>query len=339
MITSPERIDLHRRDLVSASAAAIAGARLVIYSMATALGTAIAPSLAQTLSDREQKVEIGFLEIDQDITLRRMVLRNPSPKGVVLFLHGFPETLYAWKGISLALADDYEIHAFDWPGYGFSSRPAVNRFSYSPKEYARILAGYIAKAGIDTSNLTIYATDIGALPALLLALDKPDIARTIIVGDFAPFDRPSYMYESLQSLKSGSSMEQARAQLNKNSVDILENVFRRGLPKEAQFELSQDFKDDMSRGWDHGTMTTAVAFSHYYSHFTRDQDHFESNLVQLKTRVKVVWGEKDLYIRKDMGVEFAERTSAALSLLPDIGHYPHLQSPSQTINEVRAAFR
>ncbi len=45
--------------------------------------------------------------------LRRMVVRNPRPKGTVLFLHGFPETLYAWKDISLALADDYEVHAFD----------------------------------------------------------------------------------------------------------------------------------------------------------------------------------------------------------------------------------
>ncbi len=48
----------------------------------------------------------------------------------------------------------------------------------------------------------------------------------------------------------------------------------------------------MSRGWDHGIMTTADAFFYYYSHFTRDQDHFESNLVQLKTRVKVIWGRE-----------------------------------------------
>ena len=102
-----------------------------------------------------------------------MVVHNPRPKGTVLFLHGFPETLYAWKDISLALADDYEVHAFDWPGYGLSSRPTVDRFSYAPKDYAHVLNEYIGKAGIDTSKLTIYATDIGALPALLLALEKP----------------------------------------------------------------------------------------------------------------------------------------------------------------------
>ncbi|MCC8954795.1 alpha/beta hydrolase [Bradyrhizobium sp. Pear77] len=282
---------------------------------------------------------IDFFEIDGDITLRRMVLRNANPKGTVLFLHGFPETLYAWKGIAEALADDYEVHAFDWPGYGLSSRPTADRFSYAPKDYARILDRYIGKAGIDTSKLTIYATDIGALPTLLLAVEKPDIARTIIVGDFAPFNRPQFMYASLQALKAGPAMDQVRAALNSNRDEILENTFTRGLPKEGHFEVAREFKDDMSRAWTYGAMTTADAFSHYYSHFTRDQDHFELQLARLKTPMKVVWGEEDLYINKAMGVEFAARLHAELTLLPGMGHFPHLQNPTLAIDEVRAAFR
>lgn len=280
----------------------------------------------------------GFLEINEDVTLRRMVLRHPKPKGTVLFLHGFPETLYAWKDISLALAEDYEVHAFDWPGYGLSSRPTVDRFSYAPRDYARVLDQYIAKAGIDTSKLTIYATDIGALPALLLAVEKPDIARTIIVGDFAPFNRPQHMYESLQNLKAGPAMEQVRAHLNNNRDEILANTFTRGLPQDAHFEISREFRDDMSRGWSRGAMTTADAFSQYYSHFTRDQDYFESQLPRLETPVKVVWGEKDLYIKTEMGAEFAHRIRAEFTLLAGIGHFPHLQTPARTIDEVRASF-
>jgi pimeloyl-ACP methyl ester carboxylesterase len=279
MDTGSEQIDFFRRHLVGAAAVA---AVTVLYS-------SVAPGHAQAPSQKEQKADIGSLEIGSDITLRRMVVHNPRRKGTALFLHGFPETLYAWTDIALVLADDYEVHAFDWPGYGLSSRPEVERFSYAPRDYAHVLDAYIGKARIDSSKLTLYATDIGALPALLLALEKPDVARTIIVGDFAPFNRPRYMYESLQSLKAGGpSADQARAELNKHREDILENAFRRGLPKEAQFEVSQEFKDDMSRGWNQGAMTTADAFSHYYSHFTRDQDHFESQLPRLKTPVKVI---------------------------------------------------
>jgi len=331
MTVYSEKSGLHRDRAVSAVVAAAAVAALAVLSPSLASGPA-SPG-------REQKTTIDFVEIDKDITLRRMVVRHAKPRGTVLLLHGFPETLYAWKDISLALADDYEVHAFDWPGFGLSSRPAADKFSYAPKDFARVLNGYIEKAGIDASTLTIYATDIGSLPALLLAQEKPGIAKSIIVGDFAPFDRPQYMYPSLQALKAGPSMEQARAQLNKNRDDILENAFRRGLPVEAQFEVSREFKDDMARGWNHGALTTADAFSHYYANFTRDQEHFESRLALLKTPVKVVWGEKDLYIKKDMGIEFAGKARAELSLLPDIGHYPHLQNPQYTIDEIRASFR
>lgn len=310
-----------------------------LFAAALLLGSSIAPAHAEPAHGQEPKVEIGYIAIDTDITLRRMVVHNPKPKGTVLLLHGFPETLYAWKDISLALAEDYEIHAIDWPGFGLSSRPSVDRFSYAPKDYARILKEYIEKAGIETSKLTIYATDIGALPALLLALEDPDIARTIIVGDFAPFNRPDYMYESLQSLKSKPSSDQTRAHMNSNREEILENAFRRGLPKEAQFEVARAYKDDMVRGWNHGEITSADAFYHYYSHFTRDQDYLEANLARLKTPVKVVWGAEDLYIKKEMGVEFAERAHAELTLLPGIGHYPHLQNPKLAIEEIRASFQ
>ena len=49
--------------------------------------------------------------------------------------------------------------------------------------------------------------------------------------------------------------------------------------------------------------------------------------------VKVVWGEKDLYINKEMGIEFAERLNAELTVLPGIGHFPHLQNPTLAIDE------
>ena len=102
-----------------------------------------------------------------------MIVRSPDPMGVVLFLHGFPETLYAWKSIALSLANDYDVHAFDWPGYGLSSRPAAEQFSYAPSAYATVLRDYITKAGIDRSKLVIYATDIGALPRCSLLWTIP----------------------------------------------------------------------------------------------------------------------------------------------------------------------
>ena len=295
-------------------------------------------SIMATASAQAPQPETGFLPLDSGITLRRMVVRSAKPKGTVILLHGFPETLYSYKEISRELGKDYEVHSFDWPGYGQSSRPSSSEFSYSPKDYARVLEEYIAKSGIDSSHLTIYATDIGGLPPLLLALRKPDIAKSIIVGDFAPFDRPQYMSESLQALKSKPSSDAVNAAMNKNRDEILENAYRRGFAKEEQFDISPELKADMLAGWNHASMTSADAFYHYYSHFTEDQQYFEANVSRLKTPVRVVWGEKDFYIKSEMGAEFAGKVGVQMSILPKLGHYPHLQDPKQTVAEIRASF-
>lgn len=80
------------------------------------------------------RIEIGSIVLDDHITLRRMVVAVPHAKHIVLPLHGFPETILGWGGLATALASDTEIHAFDWPGCGFSSRPPVSRFGYGPKD-------------------------------------------------------------------------------------------------------------------------------------------------------------------------------------------------------------
>jgi len=306
------------------------------------------PALPSSPSDRRiaaalqeppvPSTEIGFLDVGDDLVLRRLVVRGAAPRGTVLFLHGFPETLHAWTGIAASLGVDYAVHAFDWPGYGLSSRPPVERFAYAPRDYAKVLRAYIAAAGIDRSRLVIYATDIGALPALLAALDDPGIARRIIVGDFAPFDRPAHMAPNLRSLKVAETADAIRAHMNGTSDEILANVFRRGLAPEAQFELAPDFAADMARGWTQGGVTAADALHHYYAHFTRDQDAFEAQLDRLATPVEVVWGGKDVLIDADMGAELARRVGAGFTLLPGVGHFPHLQAPAQTLRHVRAAF-
>ena len=76
----------------------------------------ISAGCAQLSPEQHPRAEIGFIDINSDMKLRRMIVRNSRPKGVVLLLHGFPETLYAWKHIAVILARDYEVHTFDWPG-------------------------------------------------------------------------------------------------------------------------------------------------------------------------------------------------------------------------------
>lgn len=309
----------------------------LIKTIAAASALAIsAYASGASLSPNE---EVGFVKVSPDITLRRMVIKHPQAKGTVLFLHGFPETMLTWRSLAQQLGNDYEVHAFDWPGYGESSRPSPDRFAYAPRDYAQVVKNYIEAAGIDKSKLVIYATDIGGLPPLLLAIDQPDIAKQIIVGDFAPFDRPQYMSERLRALKAPETAQTTLDTIYRHRDAVLENAFRRGLEPNEQFTLAPDAKADMYANWGQSGMTTGDAFYHYYSHFTRDEQYFEANVGRLAAPVRVVWGEKDIYIDKKMGEELAAKSGKPFSVLPNLGHYPHLQNPQVVLAEIHAAFK
>ena len=253
----------------------------IAIAAATALATPVsgsfgAPAHAQTLSEQEHNADVGFLEIDKDITLRRMVVRNTKPKGTVLFLHGFPETAVRLEGHLAGARRRLRSPRFRLAGLrAFVAADGRQIFVCAKGLRARSVRLHTRRRA--STHRSSRSTQPISEPCRRFSWPwkSPASRRTIIVGDFAPFDRPSYMYESLQSLKAGPSTDQARDQLNKNRDDILENAFRRGLPKEAQFDVPRQFKDDMSRAWGHGAITTADAFSHYYAHFTRDQNHFE----------------------------------------------------------------
>jgi pimeloyl-ACP methyl ester carboxylesterase len=284
-------------------------------------------------------MEIGYVGLKSGLKLRRMIWRNASGRGVVLLLHGFPETVYAWSGAAKLLAEEFEVQAFDWPGYGRSSRPSSEEFSYSPKDYANVLKDYIQSAGLDSTKLLVYATDIAALPALLLALDEPLIMGKLIVGDFGPFDRPQYQSELLRDLKGGGAAAQkVRDFMNANKEAVIERGFRNGLTKEQQFEVSKEYKDDLLAGWDGPNMTTADAFYHYCSFFTRDGNYFEENLNRLKTPVKVLWGALDVPIKKEMGIELAERIHAPIEIIEGVNHYAHLQDPQHVSAAIKSFF-
>jgi pimeloyl-ACP methyl ester carboxylesterase len=215
--------------------------------------------------------------------------------------YGGGVTLYVWRAVASALSDAYDV--------------------------------------LDRSALTIYATDISGLPTLLAALDEHDIARRVIVGDFAPFNRPELMHPQLRDLKEKPLSEQIRDSWNAGWEDLVDGRgFSAGLPEHAQFDIAREFKDDMAQHWSHNGMTTMEAFYHYYSFFTRDENDFEQRMGGLKTHVKVVWGELDPYINKAMGEELAARLGVEFKLLAGIGHYPHNQDPELVAAEIRQSF-
>ena len=100
---------------------------------------------------------------------------NPT----VLLLHGFPTSSHMFRELIPALADDFHLVAPDYPGYGFSSMPAVTEFEYSFENIARLMGEFVDAVGID--EYSIYLMDYGAPIGYRLAAAQPERIQSLIV--------------------------------------------------------------------------------------------------------------------------------------------------------------
>jgi pimeloyl-ACP methyl ester carboxylesterase len=88
----------------------------------------------------------------------------------LLCLHGYPDTLRVFEPLQSALAathaDTLRVVAIDWPGQGGSPASHTQPL-HSPAERAAWLLGAMRELAL--TRVSLYAHDMGSLPALLLA--------------------------------------------------------------------------------------------------------------------------------------------------------------------------
>jgi pimeloyl-ACP methyl ester carboxylesterase len=85
---------------------------------------------------------------------------NPT----VLLVHGFPTCSVDWLDVGILLSDRYHVCAIDFPGYGFSSKPAG--WGYSLVRDAELLDHYLAEV-MGKQSAVVIAHDRGTSVSLL----------------------------------------------------------------------------------------------------------------------------------------------------------------------------
>jgi len=100
---------------------------------------------------------------------------NPT----ILLLHGFPTSSHMFRNLMPALADEYHLVAPDYPGFGYSSMPALEEFEYTFDRLAEVVEAVVDKLGLDFYS--IYLQDYGAPVGFRLAAKYPERVQALIV--------------------------------------------------------------------------------------------------------------------------------------------------------------
>lgn len=104
---------------------------------------------------------------------------GPSNAPTLLLLHGFPTSSHMFRNLIPALSDRYHVVAPDYPGFGNSEQPAMDRFDYSFDNLASLVEAFVDQLGIDRYSL--YLMDYGAPIGFRLAAKHPERVQSLIV--------------------------------------------------------------------------------------------------------------------------------------------------------------
>ena len=100
---------------------------------------------------------------------------NPT----ILLLHGYPTSSHMLRNLIPALADQFHLVAPDYPGFGYSSMPAVDEFDYTFDHVTKVIAGFIDAIGL--KRYSLYLMDYGAPIGYRLATQHPERVEALIV--------------------------------------------------------------------------------------------------------------------------------------------------------------
>ena len=104
---------------------------------------------------------------------------GPNDAPVVLLLHGFPTSSQMFRNLIPVLADQYHVVAPDYPGFGHSSMPSCDKFSYTFDNLAKVIDEFTEQVGL--TKYALYVQDYGAPVGYRLAAQHPERITAIVV--------------------------------------------------------------------------------------------------------------------------------------------------------------
>ncbi|MBT2212110.1 MULTISPECIES: alpha/beta fold hydrolase [Actinomadura] len=103
---------------------------------------------------------------------------GPSDAPVLLLLHGYPTSSHMFRHLIPALAGPYRVIAPDHIGFGRSSAPSTEDFTYTFDNLTEVTRGFLDRLGVE--RYAIYVQDYGAPIGWRLALASPESVTAVV---------------------------------------------------------------------------------------------------------------------------------------------------------------
>lgn len=151
---------------------------------------------AGTIDDPRQLAAVDSQFIELNGVTVHFLDEGQGENSPVILLHGFGSNTWTWNKVIPELAKSRRVIAYDWPGFGLTSRPLAKDWGvmnpYSTEGQVDLLINLLDRLGIQKAVLI--GNSAGALIATEAALVYPDRVAGLVLVDpalngiqFSPF--------------------------------------------------------------------------------------------------------------------------------------------------------
>ncbi len=278
-----------------------------------------------------KRIELG------DITVNCVVGGRGPP---LLLLHGFPQNLAMWARVAPPLAGRFTVVCADLRGYGDSSKPRClpDNSNYAFRAMAADQVAAMARLGFERFH--VVGHDRGGRTAHRMALDHPDVVRSLAVLDIAP--TYAMFMDTNRSLAGAywhwyflSQPEPFPERLIGNDPDFFYETCLVGWGATRLDDFDAEMLADYRRCW-RDPATIHGSCSDYRAAATVDLEHDRADLGRrVACPTLALWGAQGVVQRHfDMAAEWGKRCAELRCATLPGGHFFVDRFPAETARMV-----
>jgi pimeloyl-ACP methyl ester carboxylesterase len=266
-------------------------------------------------------------------------LAGPEP---VLCVHGMAGSATNWTDFMAEIAGDFDCHAIDLPGSGWSPPPATVA-GYSIGSLASIVTKLIEEQGLGPVHLV--GNSMGGLTAVRVAATRPDLVRTLTLVSPALPDRlihPTLIRFPLLGLPRFGEWLLGRADVfptESRVAAVMSTIFHdaAAVNPERFREAVAEMERRSALGYANESLAGAArAITTEYLRPARDAGNAWRLARAVSCPVLAIYGSHDRLVNPKMAGRAArEFADCHVIVLPYTGHVAQMEHPARVAAEFR----
>ncbi|HET7344829.1 MAG TPA: alpha/beta hydrolase [Nitrososphaeraceae archaeon] len=269
----------------------------------------------------------------QTIFYREAANKENAP--TILLLHGFPTSSHMFRNIIPALASKFHLIAPDYPGFGNSSMPPVDKFQYTFDHLAEIVDKFVTQLGLERYSL--YVMDYGAPIGYRLAVKHPEKIEALIIQNGNAYDEGlGEFWEPLKAYWSEPNEKNKDVLRKFLTIEATRWQYTHGVKNENAISPDNWIHDQSLLDRPGNSEIQLQLFYDYRSNpplYPQWQEYFR----KYQPPTLVVWGRNDIIFPKEGAIPYQRDLKNVEIHLLNTGHFA-LEEEGELIAELVSRF-